>query len=145
MNETQVKQYLALIKTFSEGKKEILATGLCGSWARGTAHPDSDLDISFIVTDPAHFRNQDWLEDLEFSKINEEIDQFEDKTYGVVWSRHVFLRSGSEIELSFAGLSWADTKNLDKGTRKVVTDGFKILYDPNGILKKLLIKVNESN
>lgn len=84
-------------------------------WILGsdTAHPESDINISFIVTDPEHFRNGNWFDDLEFSKINEEIDQFEDKTYGVVWSRHVFLRSGSEIELSFARLNWVDTKNLD--------------------------------
>jgi len=141
MKHDKLDKILNLTLEFAEGNSEILALGLCGSWARGTAKMDSDIDLSILVKDKLRFKNTDWTEDLEFEKINESIEYFKDKVYGEVWSRHVFLNSNTEIEFAFADRSWADTENLDEGTRKVVSDGFKILYDPEQILNKLVEKV----
>ena len=126
---------------FAASRKEILAVGICGSWARNEARPDSDIDLSIIVQDKEALRSIDWLEVIDFKKINEELDHFRDVNYGRVWSRHVFLKSGLEIEFSFADLSWADTEELDEGTIKVVKDGYLIIYDPALILENLVRKV----
>lgn len=141
MNPDKLEQILKLIGTFAESDSRIIAVGLCGSHARGDARVDSDIDLSILVEDKLKFKNVSWINNFEFDKINENLDFFEDKKYGRVWSRHVFLKSGIEIEFSFANLSWADTKNLDNGTLKVVSDGFKIIYDPRSILNKLVEKV----
>ena len=126
---------------FAESNERIIAVGLCGSYARGNAKADSDIDLSILVNDKLKFKSSIWIETFDFDKINERLDFFEDKEYGRVWSRHVFLKSKIEIEFSFANISWADTENLDEGTRKVVSDGFKIIYDPQFILNKLVEKV----
>jgi hypothetical protein len=57
--------------------------------------------------------------------------------YGAVWSRHILLHSGQRIELSFGARSWASLSPLDPGTRYVVQDAFKVLYDPEGMLGRL--------
>ncbi len=145
MEHRKLDEILTLIAEYAKSNNQILAIGLCGSWARGTARPDSDIDLSIITENKLIFKKTDWIEELDFEKINETIKYFEDRVYGRVWSRHVFLNSKTEIEFSFADKSWADTDNLDEGTRKVVSDGYKIIYDPQLILEKLVKKVRMSS
>lgn len=144
MEFTKLQEISSLIVDFAKTNDQILAVGLCGSRARGTARPDSDIDLSILVKDKLMFKNKEWIENFDFKKIDEKLDYFKDEIYGAVWSRHVFLESNVEIEFSFADQPWADIENLDQGTYKVVSDGFKILYDPSNILKRLVEKVKNS-
>lgn len=141
MEPKKLHDILDLIGEFALVNPHVFALGLCGSRARGTARPNSDIDLSILVQDKQIFRETDWLEQLKFEKINDKISRFEDKTYGKVWSRHVFLESQAEIEFSFADKSWAATDPLNEGTHKVISDGYKIIYDPHLILEKLVEKV----
>ena len=52
--------------------------------------------------------------------------------------RRFALPSGLEVEFGVAPPSWAATDPVDEGTRRVVTDGALVLYDPKGILARLL-------
>ena len=142
MNSDKLKQILDLSKQLAESEENILALGLCGSWARGTPNPDSDIDLSIIAKNKELFRKSNWMQLIGFERIGEQMRNYEDKTYGLVWSRHVYLQSKIEIEFSFADLSWANTDKLDEGTAKVVSDGYQIIYDPNKILKNLVEYVN---
>lgn len=58
-----------------------------------------------------------------------------------MWSRHVHLDSSNacstEVEFSFGRSSWASIALLDPGTQRVVSDGCRVLYDPEGILAQL--------
>lgn len=141
MEPDKLASILKLVTTFAGSNDDILALGLCGSWAAGTAGPDSDIDLSIIVEDPIRFKKKDWMNEIGFEKINTKIDYFKDEVYGRVWSRHIFFEKGIEIEFSFADKNWANIENLDEGTRKVVSDGYKVLYDPYLILKRLVEKV----
>ena len=141
MDSAKLEEVLKVILDFARSNDQILALGLCGSHARGKARPDSDIDLSILVEDQQLFKKIDWIAQVDFGKINEKIASLRDEVYGVVWSRHVLLTSQTEIEFSFADKSWADTDNLDEGTRKVVNDGYKILYDPHQILAQLVNKV----
>ena len=49
----------------------------------------------------------------------------------------VSLSSGADVEISFAPVSWASIAPLDAGTRRVITDGYRILHDPAGFLERL--------
>jgi len=141
MNSEKLEDILNLLARFAEADPEILAMALCGSWARGTARDDSDIDLSIIVKDKIRFKDIKWLKTIGFEKINDKLEHYIDKTYGRVWSRHVFLKSGTEIEFSFADESWADCENPDTGTVKVVSDGYRIMYDPFNILQRLIHKI----
>ncbi|MCX2718130.1 nucleotidyltransferase domain-containing protein [Lentiprolixibacter aurantiacus] len=141
MDYQKLHEILNVIQEFAAANEQILAVGLCGSWARGAANSDSDIDLSFICRDKEFFKTTAWLQKIDFKIINSNIIRFEDQKYGVVWSRHVFLEDGTEIEFSFADTSWANIDPLDTGTEKVVSDGYRILYDPHQLLKRLLQKV----
>lgn len=142
MEHRKLQEILNSVIDFAKSNNQVLAVGLCGSRARGTARPDSDIDLSILVKDKLRFKTSDWIENFDFGKINEKLAYYKDEIYGSVWSRHVFLESKAEIEFSFADRSWADINKLDDGTRKVVSDGFEILYDPQKILSKLVKKVS---
>jgi len=141
MEPEKLHDILDLIRKFALVNPHVFALGLCGSWARGTPKPDSDIDLSILVKDKHIFKKTDWLEQVKFENINDKISSFEDRTYGNVWSRHVFLESQTEIEFAFADKSWAATDPLNEGTHKVISDGYKIIYDPHLILEKLVEKV----
>ena len=136
---------LNLVLDFAANNELILAVGLCGSWARGNPGPQSDIDLSIITTDKESFKNTPWLDKIDFRIINDKVIRFEDRKYGRVWSRHVFLKSGAEIEFSFADRSWSDVEPIDAGTKEVVTNGYKILYDPNQILAELVDQLNTNS
>ena len=114
MDSERLDQILKLIAEFAGSNDEILAIGLCGSWARGSAGSNSDFDLSIIVEDKLRFKNTDWVETIDFKKINDELDYYLDKIYGRVWSRHIFLKSKTEIE-------WVD---LERTSTTVDTIGF---------------------
>ena len=144
MKDIKLVDILSLIIDFAKSNNQVLAIALCGSRARGTARPDSDIDLSILVKDKLRFKETDWIENFEFENINDKLDYFKDEVYGQVWSRHVILESKIEIEFSFANKSWANIENLDDGTKKVVSGGFRIMYDPEQIFHKLVDKVFSS-
>ncbi len=142
----QVEPIVRPIIQWATSRRTILAVALVGSWARGTAHAESDVDLMFLVEQPLLFRtNTDWLSDISWG--DHQIESWEDKDYGAVWSRHVCLDSSdvgcAEIEFSFGRLGWASITPLDLGTQRVVSDGCRILYDPEGILVRLARFVSE--
>ena len=145
MNRKRLDQILTVVLRFAKSHPQIIAVALCGSRARGTARPDSDTDLSILVEDQELFKKTDWVAQIDFKKINEKVASLRDEVYGLVWSRHIILESMAQIEFSFADHSWADNENLDEGTGKVVSDGYKILYDPHQILERLVSKVQSSN
>ena len=110
---------------------DIEGVALVGSHARGTATEDSDVDLILLTSDPTRYlAKQDWLSlcgDVERS-VNEQ--------WGGVQTVRTFYKAGLEIEYNFAAPSWAQIP-IDDGTRMVVNDGLKILFDPNGMLDAL--------
>ncbi|GAA2715191.1 hypothetical protein GCM10010429_36100 [Micromonospora olivasterospora] len=45
--------------------------------------------------------------------------------------------SGFEVELGVVPVSWADIDPVDPGTRRVVSDGHRVVHDPAGVLAAL--------
>ena len=121
------------MQALTESHADFRAAALCGSWARGNPHEDSDLDFLIIVEDPAALRRrQKWLPELDFTITGFSYVGHTTATYGVVWSAHIDLEPRGEIELAFANETWARLTPLDPGTRHVVTDAFRILADKDG-------------
>ncbi len=54
--------------------------------------------------------------------------------YGALRSVRVFYRKALEVEFGIAGPGWA-TAPLDAGTRAVLADGARVLYDPRQLLE----------
>lgn len=141
--QKHVEQIVQQVTYWAVRQESILAASLVGSQARGTARADSDIDLMFLALQPSDFRaNADWLSKIDWG--DRHIENWEDRDYGVVWSRHVQLRANGHeancmaVELSFGQLSWASVAPLDIGTQQVVLNGCHILYDPEERLSQLV-------
>ena len=110
----------------------VSAICLVGSYARGDARQNSDFDLIILSEDP-----QILITDQKWRNSFGEIEKSSIEDWGILKSVRTFYKDGTEIEFGITSLDWA-TVPLDPGTLKVVTDGMKILYDPNNILKKVV-------
>lgn len=142
MQAEKVNSILTKIVEWAANRRDISAVALVGSWARGTARPDSDIDLGFLAPNPSGFRDSEtWVDEINWEGIGCKVDNWEDEDYGLVWSRHVHLEDGAEIEFSFGMLSWASIEPIDEGTFRVVSDGCRILHDPENLITKLIAAV----
>lgn len=138
------ERLLKQITAWFQERPEVASIALVGSHARGAARPDSDIDLVILVNDPRAYRcDLGWLNSLVVGKLNDSVLNSQDEDYGPLWSRRAFLASGHEIEFGFARPSWAATELLDSGTEQVVRDGCQALYDPHGIIERLIAVVHE--
>jgi hypothetical protein len=133
----QVDRVLSPITAWARSRADILGLAIVGSWARGTARPDSDIDLVLLVPEPLSFRyDEQWLGEIAWRDAR--VSQWRDADYGKVWSRHVRLEPYCEIELTFCPPSWAATDPLDPGTASVVSGGCRVLLDKSRLLENLL-------
>ena len=110
--------------------ENVVGLALIGSHARNEARPDSDVDFSILCTNmSALVEDPGWTG--EFGTVRERMTEH----YGPTCSLRVFYESGLEVEFGIADPSWASVP-LDPGTRRVISDGAQILYDPVGLFAK---------
>jgi len=137
VDKAQLDRLLAAIESWARARSDILGLALVGSHARGTARPDSDIDLLLLASEPQAFRDaEDWLTEIPWAQGH--IADWRDADYGAAWSRHVRLEPFGEIEFAFCAPSWAATDPIDSGTSKVVSMGCRILIDKVGLFGTLL-------
>jgi uncharacterized protein len=136
-DDARIVEILSPVAAWARSRSDILGLALVGSWARGTARDDSDIDLLVLVSEPEKFRGDvHWLSEIDWT--DREITAWHDAQYGSVWSRHIELWPNCDIELTFCGPSWAATNPIDPGTIKVVSGGCRIFVDKGPLLKNLM-------
>lgn len=138
----KVELILSEVVNWARSCTSVYAISLVGSWARGTARIDSDIDLMVLSLNPSSFRkNETWLSQINWQRIGSFVEDWKDADYGLVWSRHVYLEDETEIEFGFGSLTWASLNPIDAGTLRVVSDGCRILDDPEKLMTRLLAEV----
>ena len=148
-----VTEFLDALTAWAENRRDVVGVALVGSHARGTASPDSDVDLVILSEAPADLyggkgtegrrtsapgclvREEDalWASSSWPAHFGEILSSsLED--YGASKSRRIFYRDGLEVEFGIAEPNWASVP-LDAGTKKVLTDGVKVLYDPRHLFR----------
>lgn len=129
---------------WAASQPDILGLALVGSWARGTARPDSDIDLMVLAQDPERFRRErTWLFEIDWALVGLPVIGWRDADYGAVWSRHVTLADAVEIEFAFGPLAWANPAPIDEGTFEVAAHGLRPLHDPHGQFAALLVALSK--
>jgi hypothetical protein len=124
------------VADWARTQMDIRGLALIGSHARGEARPESDIDFMALALDPKTFEMDiAWPKAIAWPGMR--IVKWEDERYSVVWSRRLWFEPSCEVELSFGTLSWAALNPIDRGTRRVVLDAFRVLYDPDGLMTRL--------
>ena len=133
------------VPTRSENYSQTPASGLPGktTWwrpgwlvpgARGEARVDSDVDLVLLtVAKQSYLEDETWVWELGGLRV------IRTEQWGpTMTERRFVLPSGLEVEAGIAPPSWAATDPVDPNLRAVILDGFRILYDPEGLLARLV-------
>ena len=104
------------------------AVALVGSYARDAATQDSDVDLLILTTEVARYTSdRSWL------SLFGEVAECVVEDWGKVTSLRSFYEDGLEVEYGLSTPDWAK-RPMDAGSLRVVSDGMKILFDPQNIL-----------
>lgn len=126
-----IERVIPVLTKFTQSSAyDIDAILLVGSHARGKARPDSDIDLVIISSQwTSLLSDRQWLQlfgkPLRIFKEN----------YGLLTSLRVFY-TDKEIEFGLTSPRWISFP-LDPGTREVLEDGYRILYEREGYLSSL--------
>lgn len=139
MRTAHVDSIVSAVAGWALHREDTRAMALIGSWARGDAHQTSDIDL-LLLSDCAHEyrRRQEWITEIDFESTGYRVASLQDTSYGVVWSCHIALLPPGKVELTFAPHTWARTDTVDAGTLRVVKDAFRIIFDKDEMLAKLV-------
>ncbi len=119
------------VTRWAEQDDRVMAAGLGGSYARGEARPDSDIDFCIVCRDrDSLLEDRSWI--YGFGSDAQVAGPVED--YKLVQSIRVFY-GATEAEFGVTHEAWM-TLPIDPGTAAVMNDGLRILYDPTGRLEK---------
>ncbi|MEU2611590.1 nucleotidyltransferase domain-containing protein [Micromonospora sp. NPDC007271] len=126
----EVRSVVDLVTGWAVERGDVNGVLVVGSWARGAARMDSDVDIVVLTDNPRYAQPGGWTGLLggEVVRLGE---------WGPLREVRVRRSSGLEVELGVVPVSWADTDPVDPGTRRVVGDGHRIEYDPVRVLAAL--------
>lgn len=122
-------ELLAAVTAWAQARNDVVGLALVGSHARDAATEDSDVDFCILSDAAAALTGEPgWT-----SRFGTPRDVMTEQ-YGATVSVRVFYDRGWEVEFGVATPDWARIP-LDPGTRRVISDGIRILYDPEGILE----------
>jgi hypothetical protein len=124
--------------TWAQSQPTITGVALVGSHARGTARPDSDVDLVLLCTSP-----QTLVDEPTWTQLFGAVRTCQTENWGVLTSLRVYYRHGLEVEFGLTTPQWAAIP-VDAGTQRVVADGMRLLWDPQGVLEQLWQAVSQS-
>lgn len=131
--EAEMRRAVDRVTRWAANRSDVVGLLLVGASARGAARPDPDLDLVVLSTTPARYAEDDvWTREPALG----EAIRVQGRGPLIAW--RCLTGSGLEVEVGVGSAHWARTDPVDAGTRRVVTDGARTLYDPAGILGALI-------
>ena len=106
---------------------------LIGSYARGEAREDSDIDLVLLTDQPNKY-----LDDVTFARAFGITEKIEKEYWGRVTSLRIWYQDSFEVELGVTTPDWITGRPLDSGTLRALTDGAKVLIDNIGGIEELI-------
>jgi predicted nucleotidyltransferase len=128
----EFEPFLRHFREWAETQTEITGVLLVGSHARGQARAGSDVDLVILARAPGRY-----LQERSFVEQFGAVARTEEEDWGRLISLRVWYADGGEVEFGLTDPGWAALP-VDPGTREVVSDGARIILDPEGELDRLV-------
>jgi predicted nucleotidyltransferase len=122
-----IRGFLDAFVDWASDQSDVQAIALVGSYARGAARADSDIDLVILTDQP-----KEYLDSLEWAERFGSVEKHQTEDYGKLISIRVWYQNGPEVEYGITRPDWAATP-LDAGTREVISGGMIVLFE-RGIL-----------
>jgi len=130
MSVDSVNRYLDEFAGWADAQPDIQAVALVGSYARNAATATSDIDLVLIASQP-----ETYLQDVAWTRRFGQVRRQQVEDYGKVTSIRVWYTDGREVEYGITDEGWAALP-LDEGTRRVISDGMRVLFEREPILSR---------
>jgi hypothetical protein len=129
MTSSAVAQFLHRFTQWAIAHKSIQAAAVVGSYAHGTATENSDLDLVIVADEPEHLLiERTWVRFFGEPIVKPMED------YGLLKSIRVRYPDDLEVEFGIVNVEWP----LDSGSRQVIRDGMRILFERGKVLSRHL-------
>lgn len=125
-----IRDFLDAFVSWASARPDVQGIALVGSYARGEAREDSDIDL-VILTD----RPQRYLDEVQWTKRFGIVEKRQNEDYGKVVSLRIWYQNGPEVEYGITTPDWAATP-LDAGTREVIAGGMIVLFERGMLLSR---------
>ncbi len=123
-----IRDLLDAFVAWASAQADVHGIALVGSYARGAAREDSDIDLILLTDQPRKY-----LEDLKWIERFGALEKHQVEDYGKLTSVRVWYQNGPEVEYGITTPDWAAVP-LDAGTRRVITDGMRVLFEQETLL-----------
>jgi predicted nucleotidyltransferase len=125
-----IRDFLNAFVAWASAQRDIEGVALVGSYARGAARDDSDIDL-IVLTD----QFPKYLEDLQWTELFGLVEKAQTEDYGNLTSIRVWYQNGREVEYGFTTPDWAAVP-LDAGTEEVMRGGMIVLFERGDLLSR---------
>ncbi|HEX9332581.1 MAG TPA: nucleotidyltransferase domain-containing protein, partial [Anaerolineales bacterium] len=92
-NIEHIRNFLDSFIAWASAQRDVQGIALVGSYARGAARDDSDIDL-VILTDQL----PKYVEDIQWTEIFGVVDKHQTEDYGKLTSLRVWYQNGVEVE-----------------------------------------------
>jgi len=122
------EQFVQNLEAFAAAEASIEAVVIVGSWANGTAKPESDIDVIMVTSSTDRLLSEyTWVYKFGRSLSSDEED------YDLVHVLRAFYDGGMEVEFGITTEAWLADDQL-KATGKILDTGCKVVYDPKNLI-----------
>jgi len=96
-----IRDFLNKFVSWASTQEDMQAIALIGSYARGAARDDSDIDLVLLTDEP-----QKYVEDLKWLERFGLVKQHQTEDYGKLTSIRVWYQNGIEVEYGITTSDW---------------------------------------
>ncbi len=125
-----IRSFLDAFVEWASAQADVQGVALVGSYARGAARDDSDIDLILLTDQPRKY-----LDDLTWLERFGAVEKHQTEDYGKLTSVRVWYPNGQEVEYGITTPDWAAVP-LDAGTRRVISDGMIVLFERGMLLSR---------
>lgn len=124
--------FLERLHAWAAPRDDVHGVAVVGSYARGTARADSDVDVVLLTTDPSRYTDERaWLGDFGA------VLAWRAEDWGALHVVRTYYADGTEIEFGITSTAWAALP-ADAGTAGVIAGGCRIVFERDGLLSRLV-------